>query len=106
MKRIIVLINERKEKEMKKLILFIMLATIPFLLGFFGIGMPELIVMSVILGILGLPILIIILVMNTKKGGVPAQSHAGKFCSNCGKEIAPSAYFCPGCGVKLNRVGK
>ena len=71
-------------------------------LGFFGIGMPELIVILAILGIIGLPILIIILIRNAKKEDVPAQSvQAGKFCSNCGKEIAPNAYVCLGCGVKL-----
>lgn len=87
---------------MKKLMVFIMLATIPFLLGFSGIGIPEVIVILVILGIIGLPTLIIILIINAKKEGVPAQSvQTRRFCSNCGKEIAPSAYVCLGCGVKL-----
>ena len=71
-------------------------------LGFFGIGMPEVIVILVILGSIGLPILIAILIINAKKERVPAQSvQDGKFCSNCGKEIAPNAYVCLGCGVKL-----
>jgi len=31
---------------------------------------------------------------------MPLPSHVNKFCTNCGKEVSPSAAFCFNCGMK------
>lgn len=36
----------------------------------------------------------------------PAPSTAGRFCANCGSPIPGGAVFCPGCGTRVEVVGK
>ncbi|MBA4389935.1 MAG: hypothetical protein C0399_03255 [Syntrophus sp. (in: bacteria)] len=72
----------------------------------FGIGLPELIVMTVVLGIpLGIIILIIFISNSRSKRRLKQLKEViMSYCTKCGKEIAEGSSFCRNCGEKLPNV--
>lgn len=72
----------------------------------FGIGLPELIVLVVIVGI---PVGIVVLIMALVKSSQRRQLRHNNgmvltYCAKCGKEVTEGSSFCQHCGEKLPDV--
>jgi hypothetical protein len=72
----------------------------------FGVGLPELIVIMLVLEI---PLGIIILVISISNSRSKRRSKQRKevimsYCTKCGKEVAEGSSFCRNCGDKLSNI--
>ncbi len=68
-----------------------------------GIGLPELIVLVVIVGIpAGIVVLIVGLVMSRQRSHLRNKNEKlSTYCAKCGREVLQGSSFCPHCGEKL-----
>lgn len=71
----------------------------------FGLGLQELIVILVILGIPAVVFLIVLLYNNlTKRRLIQSKGVVMAYCTKCGKEVVEGSSFCQNCGEKLSNL--
>ena len=69
------------------------------MLGFFGVGIMELLIIGMLgLMIIGVPVIIIAVVLLVNRKGVQNEA---KPCPKCGM-LAPKHGYCPHCGAPMD----
>ena len=68
-----------------------------------GLGVPELIMLMVIISIIALPVIIIAIVVGKAANSKESRpSEFGLFCPKCGGKSDEGANFCRWCGARLS----
>jgi hypothetical protein len=95
--------NQYKSIISEKILLLFILASYPFLVGMFGIGIPELIVIIIILAIpASIVICILLLTRDGAKTSITKEVYM--YCTKCGTKNDDNAFKCVNCGNDLQHL--